>query len=117
MLPGDFDGNGVVNGKDLTAIHNEWKGKDGAQPTIFGEILGDGSVSASDYQAARKFNGARLPKLPKTGGKPPKTIEQTIMVRPRLTALDYDRSGGAIRWNAATRTDVATRVYRHLRSL
>ena len=60
MLPGDFDDNGVVNNKDVTAIRNEWKGKNGAQPTIFGEILGDGTVTAADYNAARKRIGTTL---------------------------------------------------------
>ena len=69
VLPGDFDDNGVVNNKDVTAIRNEWKGKHGAQPTIFGEILGDGTVTAGDYNATRKRIGTRLPKLGKAGGK------------------------------------------------
>ncbi len=72
ILPGDFFDTGVVTNKDITAIHNEATGKNGAQPTIFGEILGDGTVTTADYRAARKFLGARLPKLGKTGGKTPK---------------------------------------------
>lgn len=74
VLPGDFSDNGVVNNQDITAIRNEWKGKRGAQPTLFGEILGDGTVNASDYHAARKLNGTRLPKPPSPGGKPPKAV-------------------------------------------
>ena len=74
VLPGDFNDNGVVNNKDITAIRNEWKGKHGAQPTIFGEILGDGTVSADDYNAARKRNGSKLPRLPKTAGRPPMAV-------------------------------------------
>ncbi len=70
VLPGDFNDNGVVNSKDITAIRNEWKGKHGAQPTISGEILGDGTVNASDYKAVSKRNGSKLPKLPRTGGNP-----------------------------------------------
>jgi hypothetical protein len=72
VLPGDFYDTGVVTKKDITTIHNESTGKNGAQPTIFGEILGDGTVNASDFKAARKFQGDRLPKLPKAGGKRPK---------------------------------------------
>jgi hypothetical protein len=60
----------VVNKRDITAIRNEWKHKHGAQPTIFGEILGDGTVNASDYRAARKFLGVRLPKLSDASGTP-----------------------------------------------
>jgi hypothetical protein len=74
VLPGDFYDSGVVNGKDITAIHNEWKRAQGAQPTIFGEVLGDGTVTAADYKAARKFNRVRLPKMARTGATPPKTV-------------------------------------------
>jgi hypothetical protein len=69
VLPGDFYDTGVVTNKDLTTIRNEATGKHGAQPTIFGEILGDATVTTADYRAARKFLGARLPKLPTSGGK------------------------------------------------
>ncbi len=71
VLPGDFNDSGVVTSQDVTAIRNEWKGTHGAQPTIFGDILGDGTVNASDYKAAKQRIGSRLPKLPKTGGKTP----------------------------------------------
>jgi hypothetical protein len=74
ILPGDFFDTGVVTSKDITAIHNESTGKHGDKPTIFGEITGGGTVNASDYKAARRFQGARLPKLPKTGGKRPKVV-------------------------------------------
>jgi hypothetical protein len=63
VLPGDFDDNGVVNGKDLTAIRNEWKSKRGAMPTIFGEIVVDGTVGASDDNIVKKLLGTRLPRL------------------------------------------------------
>jgi hypothetical protein len=78
VLPGDFDDNGVVNDKDVTAIRNEWKGKKGAQPTIFGEIVGDGTVNGSDYNAARSRVGTKLPKL---GGKTPKATLARALVR------------------------------------
>ena len=55
VLPGDFFDTGVVTSKDLTAIKNEWKGKHGATPTLFGEITGDGTVTTADSKAARKF--------------------------------------------------------------
>ena len=67
VLPGDFDDNGAVNNKDVTANRNEWKGKHGAQPTIFGVILGDSTVTASDYNMARKRIGTKPPKI---GSKP-----------------------------------------------
>ena len=80
---GDFNDNGVVNNQDITAIRNEWKGKNGARPTIFGEILGNGTVTAADYHAAKKLNGTKLPKLPKHGGKPPHAVlESALAHRP-----------------------------------
>ncbi len=92
VLPGDFFDVGVVTNKDITAIRNEWKGKHGAMPTIFGEITGDGTVKASDFKAARKFQGDRLPKLPKTGGKPPKVFLESTLARQHDTARRNVRS-------------------------
>jgi hypothetical protein len=80
VLPGDFVDNGVVSSNDASAIKNEWKRKHGATPTIFGEILGDGTVDARDYDAARKFAGTRLPKLTKSRGKPPKVVLPRVVV-------------------------------------
>ena len=81
VLPGDLNGDGVVNNKDITTIRNQWKGKKGATPTIYGEILGDGTVNSSDYNAARKEIGKKLPKLPKPGGKHPKAMLAQALVR------------------------------------
>jgi hypothetical protein len=78
VLPGDFDDNSVVNNKDVSAIRNEWKGKHGGQPTIFGEILGDGPVTAGDYHVVQKRIGTKLPKI---GGKPPEAVFARILVR------------------------------------
>jgi hypothetical protein len=72
VLPGDFYDTGVVTSKDLSAIKNEATGKHGAAPTIFGDILGNGTVNSTDYRAAKHFLETRLPKLSTTGGKRPK---------------------------------------------
>ena len=45
VLPGDFDDNGVVQKSDVTAIGNEWHRSAGTQPTIFGDIVGNGTVN------------------------------------------------------------------------
>ena len=87
VLPGDFNDNGVVNNQDITAIRNEWKRKNGAQPTIFGEILGDGTVNASDYHAVRKYDGTRLPKLPKAGGKGPMAVVASALALQTYAAM------------------------------
>ena len=78
VLPGDLSDNGVVNKSDITAIRNEWKGKKGAMPTIFGDILGIGIVNGADFNAARKRTGTRLPKL---GRKPPRAELARALVR------------------------------------
>ena len=52
VLPGDANGDGMVNSKDVTIIQNESKGKKDAIPAIFSEILGDGTVSTTDYRQA-----------------------------------------------------------------
>jgi hypothetical protein len=78
VLPGDFNDDGAVKNNDVTAIANEWRGKRGAHPTIFGDILGIGTVNGSDYNSARKRIGTKLPKL---GGKPPKAQLLRALVR------------------------------------
>ncbi len=74
ILPGDFFDSGVVTSKDASAIKNESTRKHGAMPTIFGDVLGNGTVNSSDYKAARKFQGARLPDSSKPSGKRPKLV-------------------------------------------
>jgi Dockerin type I domain len=81
VLPGDLNGDGVVNNKDITTIRNEWKGKKGATATIYGDIIGNGTVNGSDYNAARKELGTKLPKLPKPRGKHPKAMLAQALVR------------------------------------
>ncbi len=42
------------------AIRNQMLGLLGAMPTIFGDILGDGTVDINDYTAVRKLIGTQL---------------------------------------------------------
>ncbi|MFI5455455.1 MAG: choice-of-anchor Q domain-containing protein [Isosphaerales bacterium] len=63
VLPGDVNGDGVVNSKDITTIRNGWHAKKGATPPIFGDLIGNGLVNGSDYNAAKKLLGTKLPKL------------------------------------------------------
>ncbi len=63
VLPGDFDDNGVVNKRDVKDVRNEFHRTGGAQPTIFGDIVGDGTVDARDVKATQRLVGTRLPKL------------------------------------------------------
>ena len=49
VLPGDFNDDAKVNTQDLLGVRAEWLGLDGAKPTIFGDINGDGVVDQQDY--------------------------------------------------------------------
>ena len=61
VLPGDFNDDGVVNQADVIGVRNEVKGV--TAPTLFGDIVGDVAIDASDLSAVKKHNGTRLPKL------------------------------------------------------
>ncbi len=63
VLPGDFNDDGVVNAQDLAGIRNEWLGINGAKPTIFGDIIGNGTVNVADYNAERLLIGTSLPSV------------------------------------------------------
>ncbi len=99
VLPGDFYDTGMVTSKDLTAIRNESTGKHGAMPTIFGDVLGNGTVNSTDYRAAKHFLGAKLPKLPKSGGKEPKVVLARLL--PFIPRMDVN--SGARRLHCVTR--------------
>ena len=61
VLPGDFNDDGVVNAQDAVGVRNEYLFLNGASPTTFGDINGDGTVDINDFNAVRRFLGARLP--------------------------------------------------------
>jgi hypothetical protein len=63
VLPGDFNDDGVVNSADLTGVRNEILGFNGAAPTVFGDINGDGKVDINDYNLVKKFMFTSLPKI------------------------------------------------------
>jgi hypothetical protein len=88
VLPGDFYDTGVVTSKDLTAIRNESTGKHGAMPTIFGDILGNGTVNSADYRAAKHFLGTKLPKWPKSGRKEPRVVLARLL--PLIPRMDVN---------------------------
>jgi hypothetical protein len=85
ILPGDFNDDGAVNNKDVTAVHNEFLRKNGALPTIFGDVVGDGTVDSKDYKAEKKLVGTKLPKL---GGKVPKAVLARALARQHVDAKD-----------------------------
>jgi Dockerin type I domain/Right handed beta helix region len=63
VLPCDFNDDGVVNAADAKGVKNELLGVTPA--TIFGDVLGDGSVDAADYKAVKKLEGKKFSHLPK----------------------------------------------------
>jgi hypothetical protein len=60
VLPGDFNGDGVVNSPDIVGIRNEILGVSGAVPTVWGDLNGDGVVDMKDYREAQKRIGWKL---------------------------------------------------------
>jgi hypothetical protein len=64
VLPGDFDDYGVVNRADLRGVRYEYLGV--TPYTIFGDVLGDGTVDAADLKEERRMVGRRLPRDPST---------------------------------------------------
>jgi hypothetical protein len=64
VLPGDFNDDGKVNSADLVGVRNEFLGFNGAAPTIFGDINGNGTVNITDYNLVKKFLFTTLPPLP-----------------------------------------------------
>jgi len=79
VLPGDVNGDGVVNSKDLTAIRKDLKGKGSARSWMFGDLLDNGAVNSGDLAAARKYIGTKLPRLPAV--KHPKASQALALVR------------------------------------
>ncbi len=63
VLPGDFNDDGVVSAADAKGVKNELLGVTPA--TIFGDVLGDGSVDTADYKAVKKLEGKKFSHLPK----------------------------------------------------
>ena len=61
VLPGDFNGDGVVNSQDMVGIRNQIQGTGPPELRIWADVNGDGQVDISDYTAARKRLGKRLP--------------------------------------------------------
>ncbi len=59
VLPGDFNGDGVVDSRDLVGIRNEMMGL--SPVDIWGDLNGDGTVDINDYNFVRRFMGSKLP--------------------------------------------------------
>jgi hypothetical protein len=61
VLPGDINGDGVVNSQDLILERNAFQGN--CNPSLIGwaDINGDGAPNFNDLKALRKRLGTRLP--------------------------------------------------------
>ncbi|MDX2039308.1 MAG: Ig-like domain-containing protein [Isosphaeraceae bacterium] len=62
VLPGDVDGNGVVDAKDVNDVRNVIIGI--LPPSVFTDLDGDGVTDATDYDLVRRRTGRRLPARP-----------------------------------------------------
>ena len=63
VLPGDFNGDGIVNSTDVVLVRNQLPGylPAGSTPSIFADVNGDGVVDLSDYNLVRSRSGTKLP--------------------------------------------------------
>ena len=116
VLPGDFGDYGVVNAADLIGVRNEWLRLDGAVPTVFGDINGDGVVNATDYMDVLERLHTRLPPLtdasiaPTTIGRAGPELVQIGTSSPSAPpAVNQARSRAELRlsgrgWSLATST-------------
>ena len=61
VLPGDFNGDGVVNSQDMVGVRNQMQGM--GDPSMIGwaDLDGNGVVDLNDYNAVRQNIGKRLP--------------------------------------------------------
>jgi VCBS repeat-containing protein len=59
ILPGDFDGNGLVDNRDLTGIKKKFQANP-AKADRFADVNGDGVVTVLDYDIAKAALGTRL---------------------------------------------------------
>jgi RHS repeat-associated protein len=60
VLPGDFNGDGVVNSQDMVGIRNQIQGTGPPDLRIWADMDGTGTVDLNDYLAARKRLGRRF---------------------------------------------------------
>jgi subtilisin-like proprotein convertase family protein len=60
ILPGDLDGNGMVDDKDLAAIKRSYT-RPGRPVARFADVNGDGKVDVNDLNAATAERGRRAP--------------------------------------------------------
>ena len=61
VLPGDVDDNGAVNKADVNGVRNASAGVTAATP--FADLVGSGTVGATDIKVVKKFMGKTLPKI------------------------------------------------------
>ncbi len=63
VLPGDFDGDGIVTISDALAIRNQTLGflPPGTTPSVWADLNGDGIVDINDVNLAKSRVGKKLP--------------------------------------------------------
>ena len=60
VLPGDYNGDGVVNAQDMVGVRNQMQETGDPTCTIWADMDGDGAVKIDDYNIVRKWLGKRL---------------------------------------------------------
>jgi hypothetical protein len=60
VLPGDYNGDGVVNAQDMVGVRNQIQGTGDPALRIWADIDGDGAPKIDDYTLVRKWLGKRL---------------------------------------------------------
>jgi hypothetical protein len=61
VLPGDINGDGVVNAQDMVLARNASQGTGDPLQIGWADLDGDGAVNLNDITAVRKRLGTRLP--------------------------------------------------------
>ena len=59
VLPGDVNGDGVVNSQDIAAVQGQILGV--ISTTVWADVDGNGEVDITDYNDVRKWLGFKLP--------------------------------------------------------
>jgi hypothetical protein len=61
VLPGDGNGDGLVNSKDLAAVHRHPNVDSAPLPALDQDLNGDGKVNGTDYRGVKSRLGTKLP--------------------------------------------------------
>ena len=115
VLPGDVNGDGVVNSQDEVLIRNQIQGTGNPALIPWADVNGDGVVNITDYNLVKDQVGTQLPGVratsalvdtrdsspqDDTGRQGPlrRTTEALDYLRIHLMKMPFDRCANGIRW-------------------